>query len=69
MLCGGGEVGVRVETKVPRVLNRAEYQFAGQLDGRLDRIAAVAGKYWRINRRKPGSSMVSGPRAFLTPRQ
>jgi len=44
MPCGGGEVGVRVETQVPRVLDRAEHQVAGQFDGRLNRITVIAGK-------------------------
>jgi len=35
---------MRIEAQAPRVLNRAENDLTGQLDGRLDRIAAVAGK-------------------------
>src|SRR6266568_2058838 len=35
---------MRIEAQAPRVLNRAENDLTGQLYGRLDRIAAVAGK-------------------------
>src|SRR5262249_8125008 len=44
MPLGGSEVGVRAETQTARVLNRTKHHLAGQLDGRLQRIAVAPGE-------------------------
>ena len=69
MPLGGSEIRMRAETQLARVHNRTEHHLAGQLDGRLKRITVVSREKVADEPRRPRSSMISGPRAFFTPRQ